>query len=137
MVALTFHGQGEPALAEAILTAAESAGARVTVLAVGTWLDADPKITQRVVAGGHDLGNHTQNHGNISAMTAEAAHQEIDACAQRLRELTGFIGAWVRPSQAALATPLVQEQARKVGYAHCLSYDVDSLDYTRADSFSG
>ncbi|MGZ4435667.1 MAG: hypothetical protein ACXVW7_18905, partial [Trebonia sp.] len=37
-VALTFHGQGPVSMADALLAQAERAGARVTVLAVGTWL---------------------------------------------------------------------------------------------------
>jgi peptidoglycan/xylan/chitin deacetylase (PgdA/CDA1 family) len=130
MVALTFHGQGEPALAERVLAVAEQAGARLTVLAVGTWLDDCPAIAARIAAGGHDLGNHTQHHWDICAMTGDDAYREIDACAQRLRSLTGTIGTWFRPSQTALATPLVQRLARRAGYAHCLSYDVDSLDDT-------
>jgi peptidoglycan/xylan/chitin deacetylase (PgdA/CDA1 family) len=129
-VALTFHGQGEPALATALLAEAEKAGARVTVLAVGAWLDTYPRLARRVLDGGHELGNHTQTHGDIGAMDAAAATAEIEGCAERLRRLTGSRGRWFRPSQARMATPLVVELARRAGYPHLLSYDVDPLDYT-------
>lgn len=129
LVALTFHGQGEPDLAEAVLHAAERAGAHITVMAVGVWLDAHPQIAPRIVAAGHDLGNHTQHHRDMTGMSAEAVYREIDACAQRLYWLTGSKGTWFRPSYLPLATPLIQGQARVAGYRHCLSYDVDSLDY--------
>ncbi|MDF3289094.1 polysaccharide deacetylase family protein [Streptomyces silvisoli] len=130
MVALTFHGQGEPRLVEGLLGEVERAGARITVLAVGSWLDAYPRMARRVLDGGHELGNHTQNHRGISAMPADRASAEITQCAERLRRLTGDIGRWFRPSQAQYATPLVQRLARAAGYRHVLSYDVDSLDYT-------
>jgi peptidoglycan/xylan/chitin deacetylase (PgdA/CDA1 family) len=129
-VALTFHGQGEPALATALLAEAERAGARLTVMAVGDWLDAYPQLARRVLNGGHELGNHTQTHGDIAAMSAAGAYAEITGCADRLRRLTGSPGRWFRPSRARLATPTVQRAARRAGYPHCLSYDVDSLDYT-------
>jgi peptidoglycan/xylan/chitin deacetylase (PgdA/CDA1 family) len=129
-LALTFHGQGDPAQAEALLKAAERAGARITVLAVGNWLDAYPQLAARVLAGGHELGNHTQTHGDIGAMDAAAATAEIEGCARRLRKLTGTPGRWFRPSQARLTTPLVLSLAKKAGYPHLLSYDVDPLDYT-------
>ncbi|WUH93817.1 polysaccharide deacetylase family protein [Streptomyces sp. NBC_00433] len=129
-LALTFHGQGDPDEAEALLAAAERGGARITVLAVGDWLDAYPKLAARVLAGGHELGNHTQTHGDIGAMDAAAATAEIEGCASRLRQLTGTHGRWFRPSQARLTTPLVVSLAKKAGYAHLLSYDVDPLDYT-------
>jgi peptidoglycan/xylan/chitin deacetylase (PgdA/CDA1 family) len=130
LVALTFHGQGEPALAEALLTEAEKAGARLTVLAVGSWLDTYPQLARRVLDGGHELGNHTQTHGNIGGMDAAAATAEIEDCARRLQRLTGSRGRWFRPSQARLTTPLVVRLARQAGYPHLLSYGVDPLDYT-------
>ncbi|ARX86581.1 polysaccharide deacetylase [Streptomyces alboflavus] len=129
-VALTFHGQGDPGTARAVLAEAERAGARVTVLAVGTWLDAHPRMARRILDGGHDLGNHTLNHRDINALPERAAYAEITGCADRLRRLTGGIGNWFRPSRAQRASPLVARLARRAGYPHVLSYDVDSLDFT-------
>ena len=129
-VALTFHGDGPPALAEALLAEAEQAGAQVTVLAVGTWLDAYPQLAKRVLDGGHELGNHTQHHINISALSPNGAYAEIEACAARLRRLTGSQGRWFRPSQAQHATAHVRAAAVRAGYLDVLSYDVDPLDYT-------
>ncbi|MEU9360498.1 polysaccharide deacetylase family protein [Streptomyces sp. NPDC048301] len=129
-VALTFHGQGDPVLAGSVLAEAERAGARVTVLAVGSWLAEHPGMARRILDGGHDLGNHTERHLDINAMDEKRAYEEITACARRLRRLTGSIGTWFRPSRAQYATPLVQGLARRAGYPHVLSYDVDSLDFT-------
>ena len=61
---------------------------------------------------------------------AAGAFAEITGCAQRLRALTGSAGRWFRPSQTRYSTPLIEREARKVGYQTCVSYDVDSLDYT-------
>ncbi|MFC8349250.1 polysaccharide deacetylase family protein [Streptomyces sp. NPDC057280] len=129
-VALTFHGNGDPATATALLRAAEERGARLTVLAVGTWLDAHPELARRILDGGHDLGNHTLHHLGVNDMSEADALAEIAGCADRLRTLTGSIGSWFRPSRAARASPLVERLARRVGYPHVLSYDVDSLDFT-------
>jgi peptidoglycan/xylan/chitin deacetylase (PgdA/CDA1 family) len=129
-VALTFHGQGPVPIAEALLGEAERAGARISVLAVGTWLVQYPQMAQRILSGGHDLGNHTMHHLDIAAMNAAGAYAEIAGCAQQLRALTGSEGRWFRPSQTQYATPLIEREARKVGYQTCVSYDVDSLDYT-------
>ncbi|UKY49040.1 polysaccharide deacetylase family protein [Streptomyces inhibens] len=127
-VALTFHGSGDPKLATALLGEAERAGAKVTVLAVGDWLDEQPAMARRILDGGHELGNHTMHHRNICALPASEAYAEISRCADRLRTLTGSIGSWFRPSQTRRATDLVTGLARRAGYPHVLSYDVDSLD---------
>ncbi|MGW1991514.1 polysaccharide deacetylase family protein [Embleya sp. NPDC001921] len=129
-VALTFHGQGSGEIADSLLGLMEAAGARGTVLAVGSWLDEQPRMAHRVLTGGHELGNHTMHHGDISSMSADRTYAEIADCADRLNRLTGSIGRWFRPSQANDCTPTVVAQARRVGYAHCLGYDLDSLDFT-------
>jgi peptidoglycan/xylan/chitin deacetylase (PgdA/CDA1 family) len=129
-VALTFHGQGPASMAEALLAEAERAGAQVTVLAVGTWLRQYPLIAQRILRGGHDLGNHTMHHRDIKSMDASGAYEEIAGCARELHALTGSAGRWFRPSQTRSPTPLIEREARKAGYPACVSYDVDSLDYT-------
>lgn len=129
-VALTFHGDGTPALATALLAEAERADARVTVLAVGRWLSEYPQMARRVLDGGHELGNHTEHHINIDALSPSAAFAEIEDCAARLQKLTGSRGRWFRPSQAQHATATVRAAAARAGYPTVLSYDLDSLDYT-------
>jgi peptidoglycan/xylan/chitin deacetylase (PgdA/CDA1 family) len=129
-VALTFHGQGDPVTARALLAEAERYGARLTVLAVGSWLDAYPALARRILDGGHDLGNHTEHHLGINTLSEADARTEITACADRLQRLTGSIGTWFRPSRAPRASPLVARLAGIAGYPHVLSYDVDSRDFT-------
>ncbi|MCM2387793.1 polysaccharide deacetylase family protein [Streptomyces albipurpureus] len=129
-VALTFHGNGDPATARAVLAEVERARARITVLAVGSWLDEYPELARRILDGGHDLGNHTQRHLSITEMPESEAYAEITACARRLRTLTGSIGSWFRPSRTQHTTPLITRLAGRAGYPHVLSYDLDSLDAT-------
>jgi len=129
-VALTFHGQGDPALVRRLLDELARARVKVTVLAVGTWLTTSPDLAKRVLDGGHDLGNHTQHHADIKRMTPARAQAEIAECAHALTTLSGSIGTWFRPSQTQYATATIKAAAARVGYRSCLSYDVDSLDYT-------
>ena len=86
-------------------------------------------MARRVLDGGHELGNHTENHVDISRLSPSAAFAEIQACAARLQKLTGSPGVWFRPSQTQHADAMLVEQARRAGYRTVLSYDVDPLDY--------
>jgi peptidoglycan/xylan/chitin deacetylase (PgdA/CDA1 family) len=129
-VALTFHGQGDPAIVTELLSKLEAHDVRVTILAVGSWLAAEPAMARRILNAGHELGNHTQHHLDIARMNEAQAFHEIDECARTLQRLTGSPGTWFRPSQTQHATPIIRAQAARAGYRSCLSYDVDSLDYT-------
>ncbi|MGW0663592.1 polysaccharide deacetylase family protein [Streptodolium elevatio] len=133
-VALTFHGQGDPAGVERLLAVVERARVGVTVLAVGTWLGEYPAMAGRVLAGGHELGNHSENHLDMLSMDAETAYREIAACAARLTALTGSHGRWFRPSQTQYANAVVKAQAARAGYPTCLAYSLDSRDHTEPGS---
>lgn len=133
-VALTFHGDGPPELANALLSEAEKADARLTVLAVGQWLARYPQMAERVLKGGHELGNHTEHHLNIDVLSASQAYEEIERCAQRLEQLTGSRGRWFRQSQGQHASKIVRAAAARAGYGTLLSYDLDPLDYTNPGS---
>ena len=128
-VALTFHGAGDVALATKLLNELEAAGARATVLAVGQWLDQQPAMAKRILAGGHELGNHTYRHLTMPPLTETVDESEITRCADVLRRLTGTAGRWFRPSGTVHATPAILEAAGRAGYATSLSYDVDPADY--------
>jgi peptidoglycan/xylan/chitin deacetylase (PgdA/CDA1 family) len=129
-VALTFHGAGDPAIAHQLLAIFAGADARVTVLAVGTWLLANPAIGGQILAAGHELGNHTYQHLDIDNLDRQAAQSEIVRCRDLLRSQTGSPGAHFRPSQTQHASAQVLQLAGAAGYRTCLSYNLDSLDYT-------
>ena len=128
-VALTFHGNGDPALADRLLSMLEAHRVKGSVLAVGSWLAAHPDLARRVTSAGHDLGNHTQHHLPMRGLTATHAYTEISACAEELRARTGSIGTWFRASGTQRTTPTIRAAAARAGYARCVSYDVDGLDW--------
>ncbi len=129
--ALTFHGFGDPALALALLDAAESHGAHVTVLGVGTWL-ADPTtapVLERLRSGGHELGNHTFDHPALRRLGPAATLAEITRCRDVLTSVTDMPGRFFRPSGTPTATPEILAAAGLAGYRTSLAYDVDPEDY--------
>lgn len=128
-VALTFHGQGPAALTKQVLAEAAHAGAGLTVLAVGTWLDAEPALARAILDGGHDLGNHTWSHRPMRRLDAGTAYAEISRAATLLKKLTGTEGRWFRPSGTPRSTPTIRREALRAGYSGCLAYDVDPEDY--------
>jgi peptidoglycan/xylan/chitin deacetylase (PgdA/CDA1 family) len=129
-VALTFHGAGDVALARQLLAEVGRAGAHVTILAVGSWLAAEPSMAKLVLDGGHDLGNHTFSHLPMRTLSSARAFEEIARCASTLQRLTGSPGRWFRPSGTPRATATILRAAGKAGYSRSLAYDVDPRDYT-------
>lgn len=128
-VALTFHASGDPSLVEPLLSAAERAGAAVTVFVVGSWLAQHPQFAGRIMRGGHELANHTWTHPDLAGLPAAQLDAEVVRCRDLLQQLAGTPGAWFRPSQAEHATPAVLAAAGRAGYRVSLAWDVDPKDY--------
>lgn len=130
-VALTFHGAGDPALALALLDAAEAGGARITVFAVGTWLTAagTDRVLQRLQDGGHELANHTYTHPALRRLSPAATLAEITRCRDTLEQVAGQPGRFFRPSGTPTASTTILAAAGNAGYRTSLAYDVDPQDY--------
>ncbi|MGO4600008.1 polysaccharide deacetylase family protein [Terrabacter sp. 2RAF25] len=128
-VALTFHGAGAPALTLRVLDTAKAHAAKVTVFAVGTWLNVNPSLGRAILAGGHDLGNHTYSHRPMRRLTASEADLEVRRGAAAVAAVRGSAGLLFRPSGTQLSTSTIRAAALAAGYHRCVSYDVDPLDY--------
>src|SRR2546430_12699466 len=77
-VALTFHGQGDPGQVRALLDELDRGGARVTVLAGGSWVQAEPAMAPGDLEARHQVGHHTPNHLAIAGLGAAHAYAASD-----------------------------------------------------------
>ncbi|WP_460627490.1 polysaccharide deacetylase family protein [Intrasporangium mesophilum] len=128
-VALTFHGAGPAELTLRVLDIARAHDAKVTVFAVGVWLHANPRLGRAILAGGHDLGNHTYSHRPMKRLTPAEADLEVGRGAAAVAAVRGSAGLLFRPSGTQLSTPTIRTAALAAGYHRCISYDVDPRDY--------
>lgn len=128
-IALTFHGAGDPNLARKILQIAKNSKIEISVLAVGTWLKSFPEIGHEILDAGFTLGNHTMNHKVMTNLTPESAYAEIAACKKILGSISKENPMIFRPSGTPKSNAIIRKAANENGYANCITYDVDSLDY--------
>jgi peptidoglycan/xylan/chitin deacetylase (PgdA/CDA1 family) len=128
-VALTFHGAGDLGIARQIHDALAAAHAPATIMAVGTWVAANPAGIRMFHDSGHDIGNHTWSHGVMTSMSTPTVATEIERCRDALVTALGMPGLFFRQSSAQTATQTELVEAGIAGYARALSYDIDGLDW--------
>ena len=128
-IALTFHGAGDPTLARKILKIAKSSHIDISVLAVGTWLKANPAIGHEILDAWITLGNHTMNHKTMTKLNASSAYAEIAECKKVLTTISPDLPMIFRPSGTPKSNATIRKAANENGYTNCITYDVDSLDY--------
>ena len=95
LMAITFDdGPGDYTLD--ILDALEERGVKATFFITGSRVSAYPGVLDAIVAGGHQLANHTHNHKNLNTLTAQQASDEINATRDLLVEAGGDQTYYVR-----------------------------------------
>ena len=128
-VALTFHGAGDLKIARDLLAIASDAKTPISVMAVGSWLSTNPEIGKEILAGGHDLGNHTYNHKAMLHLNLNEAKSEIAKGKAAIIKSVGSAQKYFRPSGTPKSNATIRKAAIASGYSNCITYDVDTLDY--------
>lgn len=100
---------------------------KVTFFMTGGWVDAYPDDVKMILAEGHDLGNHSQNHKNMSQLSDAEKENELMTVHNKVKGLTGYDMFLFRPPYGDYDAAVVKT-ARKCGY-HTVQWDVDSLDW--------
>lgn len=60
-----------------ILEVCEQTGAKLTFFPIGEAVADDPDLIREIHAGGHEIENHTYNHVNLYALTAEEMTEQV------------------------------------------------------------
>ena len=99
----------------------------VTFFMTGGWVESYPDDVKAILAAGHDLGNHSENHKNMSQLSDEEKKEELMKVHTKVQELTGYEMFLFRPPYGDYDNAVVNV-AKDCGY-FTIQWDVDSLDW--------
>ena len=109
---------------EKILSVLEKQGVKVTFFATGGWVESYPEDVKAVLAAGHDLGNHSENHKNMSQLSTDEMKSELMKVHDKVKNLTGYEMFLFRPPYGDYSNEVIQT-ANSLGY-YSIQWDVDS-----------
>lgn len=114
-VALTFDDGPDPEVTPLILDALAEAGATATFFAIGRHLEAHPDLARRIVAEGHELGNHSYAHSRRLNFAHDAAMEaELRRGAAAVQALTSQPGLPLYRPPIGLKNPPLGRVARRL-----------------------
>lgn len=100
---------------------------KVTFFMTGGWVEHYPDDVKMILAEGHDLGNHSENHKNMSQLADSEKETELMKVHEKVKNLTGYEMFLFRPPYGDYDNAVVKT-AKKCGY-YTIQWDVDSLDW--------
>lgn len=126
-VALSFDAAWGNEDTETILNILKEYDIHVTFFMTGGWVENYPEDVKKICEAGHDLGNHSENHKNMSQLANEECQSELLKVHEKVKELTGVEMNLFRPPYGDYDNEVIQN-ATACGY-QTIQWDVDSLDW--------
>lgn len=126
-IALSFDAAWGNEDTQEILDILAEEDVHVTFFMTGGWVSKYPDDVKRIAEAGHDLGNHSENHLQMSTLSMEQCTEELQKAHDRVKELTGIDMALFRPPYGDYNDTLINA-ATNLGYK-VIQWDVDSLDW--------
>ncbi|MDP9291573.1 MAG: polysaccharide deacetylase family protein, partial [Verrucomicrobiota bacterium] len=136
-VALTFDDGPDPKWTPQVLDILKERKIHAAFFLLGNQAEQYPGLVERIVAEGHEIGNHTYTHPNLAEISPQQTRLELNATQRLIESLTGRsttlfrppYNADSRPSKVEELTPLklVQDE---LGYLIVLE-NIDPEDWAR------
>jgi peptidoglycan/xylan/chitin deacetylase (PgdA/CDA1 family) len=126
--ALTFD-DGPTDDTERILDALGAAGIRAAFFMVGRQVERHPQIARRVVAEGHEIGNHSYSHPVYLYCSAKAIARELARTQEVIAATTGSTPRWARPPYG-VRSPAYFDASRALGLP-TVQWTVAGYDWKR------
>ena len=126
-VALTFDAGAEADCFSDLLAALETAHIHSTFFITGKWVQQNRDCAAEITKRGHEVGNHTWNHLDLTTQPDDVVREEIARAETLLMELTG------QSSRPRWRAPFGARDQRILRIAASLGYKsiywtIDSLD---------
>ncbi len=111
---------------------AEKYGGRVTFFVTGRWAVKEAQIVRRMARRGHQVGNHTWDHADLTKLSADKARDQLARTSDLIVKQGGPQPAFFRPPYGA-HNATVDRLAAELGMKLTM-WDLDPADWNAAHS---
>ena len=128
LIALTFDDGPVQGSTEKILDILEQYNGTATFFVLGEKAQENPRILQRMVSLGCEIGSHTYSHKNLTKLNAADIQTEIQKTDDVIRSAVGHTPTLLRPPYGAYDTNVLNAANRPV-----VIWGVDTKDWESRD----
>ena len=133
-VALTFDDGPHKTNTERVLNSLKEFDVKATFFMLGNQVDYYPSLVQRVAKEGHEIGNHSNTHPDLSKVDANRVQKEFETTNQRIYDVIGRYPTVFRPPYGSYNNNTIT-QATNLNLP-IIMWSVDSLDWKTKNATS-
>lgn len=100
---------------------------KTTFFLVKFWVGNFPDRVEEIYKRGHEIGNHSATHPNMSKLSPEKIAEELNSTGEEIFKITKEKPFLFRPPYGDYNDTVIQE-AKENGY-YTIQWDVDSIDW--------
>ncbi len=128
-ICLTFDDGPHPYYTEQLLDGLKERGVKATFFVTGEHALLHPDVIRRMCEEGHEIGNHTYSHMQLTNTNREAFKEELVETNEILKQITGEEIIYVRPPYGTWDKKLEKE----LNIIPVL-WNIDPLDWCSSDA---
>ncbi len=121
-IALTFDDGPDPRWTPQILDVLKQKGVRASFFIIGENAGSNADLVRREVAEGHDVGNHSFTHPNLSILPESLVKLELDTTRKLFESITNRSMRLFRPPYLGDADPTTYDQIEPVRIAQNMGF---------------
>ena len=125
VVAISFDAAWGNEDTDKILSVLQKNNVKATFFMTGGWVEKYPEDVKKICEAGHDLGNHGENHKNMSQLSEKECEEELLKVHNKVKELTGCEMNLFRPPYGDYDNDVICK-ATECGY-YTIQWSIDTL----------
>ena len=129
-IAMTFDDGPSSANTPRLLEILKQRNIKATFFLIGQNAASNPDLVRRILADGHEVGNHSWTHPQLSKLSDDRVTTEINKTQDAIKEASGFTPTILRPPYGAITVRQREWIESQFGLSIIL-WSVDPFDWKR------
>ena len=129
-IAMTFDDGPSAENTPRLLEMLKQRNIKATFFLIGQNVASNPDLVRRILAEGHEIGNHSWTHPQLSKLSDQRVSSEITKTQDAIKDASGFTPTLLRPPYGAI-TPRQREWIENQFGLSIILWSVDPFDWKR------
>jgi len=102
---------------------------KATFFLEGRWVKENPEIAKMIVDAGHEIGNHSYTHPDMSKLSTEKIREQIQKTNEVIKSITDVSPTWFAPPSGSFRDDVVKIADEY--HMKTVMWSVDTIDWQK------